>query len=298
MRRAPAATPVRVDAALLRRWPLPMPGPDGDKEARGRVLIIAGSREMPGAAILAAHAALRAGAGKLCVATAASVAGAVGCAVPEARVIALRESAAGGVDPAEARRVAEDFDAALIGPGMLDERAVHAFARAFLLRAGAAPVVLDATAMGLVCDGALPAGAQVVLTPHAGELAHLGIGDKESVLADGAGSARAAAARFGAHVAFKAAVTHIAEPGGKVWRHRGGNVGLGVSGSGDVLAGLIAGLTARGADLAQAAVWGVALHARAGEALARRRGPLGYLASELAAEVPRLLAALARRRTA
>jgi NAD(P)H-hydrate repair Nnr-like enzyme with NAD(P)H-hydrate dehydratase domain len=65
--------------------------------------------------------------------------------------------------------------------------------------------------------------------------------------------------------------------------------GLATSGSGDVLAGLVAGLLARGAEPAQAAVWAVALHARAGEALARRFGPLGTLARELAAEVPALM---------
>jgi NAD(P)H-hydrate repair Nnr-like enzyme with NAD(P)H-hydrate dehydratase domain len=65
--------------------------------------------------------------------------------------------------------------------------------------------------------------------------------------------------------------------------------GLATSGSGDVLAGLVAGLLARGAEPAQAAVWAVALHARAGAALARRFGPLGYLARELAAEVPALM---------
>jgi NAD(P)H-hydrate repair Nnr-like enzyme with NAD(P)H-hydrate dehydratase domain len=78
-----------------------------------------------------------------------------------------------------------------------------------------------------------------------------------------------------------------------VWRHEGGNAGLGVSGSGDVLAGLITGLAARGATLEQAAAWGVRLHARAGERLAGRLGVLGYLARELAIEVPALMASLA-----
>jgi ADP-dependent NAD(P)H-hydrate dehydratase len=93
-------------------------------------------------------------------------------------------------------------------------------------------------------------------------------------------------------VALKGAITHVASPDGQVWRHEGGNAGLGVSGSGDVLAGLMVGLVARGATLEQAAVWAVRLHARAGERLAGRFGVLGYLAREIAIEVPAVMAAL------
>ena len=81
----------------------------------------------------------------------------------------------------------------------------------------------------------------------------------------------------------------IASPDGAAWIHEGGNAGLAMSGSGDTLAGIVAGLVARRVTLEQAAAWGVALHARAGEMLAERVGPLGYLARELAAEIPGLL---------
>ena len=88
-----------VTTQLLHEWPLPMPGAEGDKEERGHVLVLGGSREMPGAVILAATAALRAGAGKLTVATGASVAQLVASAMPEARVIGLAETEAGGFLP-------------------------------------------------------------------------------------------------------------------------------------------------------------------------------------------------------
>ena len=104
---------------------------EGDKEERGRVLIIAGSREMPGAVILAAKAALNAGAGKLTVATAASVAQSGRAAMlPEARVIELPETEAGGIASSAIERVIEllrTADAALIGPGMQDEQAICDF---------------------------------------------------------------------------------------------------------------------------------------------------------------------------
>ncbi|HZA97112.1 MAG TPA: NAD(P)H-hydrate dehydratase, partial [Burkholderiaceae bacterium] len=117
---------IDVDDEFLHRWPLPQPNAEGDKEERGRVLIIAGSREMPGAVILAANAALHAGAGKLMVATAASVARLVAPAIPEARVVALPETKAGGIDQRAIERVREllsHVDAVLIGPGMQDEPA-------------------------------------------------------------------------------------------------------------------------------------------------------------------------------
>ena len=85
----------------------------------------------------------------------------------------------------------------------------------------------------------------------------------------------------------------IAAPNGACWRHDTDQPGLGTSGSGDVLAGIIGGIAARGAPLVQAAAWGVAVHARAGLALSERFGPIGYLASELPAEIPRLMHHLA-----
>jgi hydroxyethylthiazole kinase-like uncharacterized protein yjeF len=130
---------------------------------------------------------------------------------------------------------------------------------------------------------------QAIVTPHAGEMAHmLGI-SKKQVLADPSAAARAAARRWGVMVVLKGATTVIAAPNGQSWRHEGGNIGLAVSGSGDVLAGVIGGLAARGAPLEQAGAWGVTLHAQAGDTLAERHGPLGYLASEIAAEIPKLM---------
>ena len=80
---------ILIDDALLSDWPLPMPSDEGDKEERGRLLVIGGSRQMPGAVILAATAAMRAGAGKLAIATGASVAQLVALAIPESRVIEI-----------------------------------------------------------------------------------------------------------------------------------------------------------------------------------------------------------------
>ena len=146
-------------------------------------------------------------------------------------------------------------------------------------------VVLDAYAMGAV-DTKAPGRANVVLTPHAGEMAHLTGLPKEAVAAEARARARAASDAWHAGVVLKGATTWIAFPGEPDWRHGGGDVGLATSGSGDTLAGLVGGLAARGVALLDAALWGVRLHALAGERLAARHGRLGYLARELGEEVP------------
>lgn len=285
---------VHVDAAALRAWPLPMPSGDGDKEVRGHVLIVGGSREMPGAVILAATAAMRAGAGKLTIATGASVAQLVAMTIPESRVLGLPENAKGGFD-ANAfdllDPVADQIDAILIGPGMQDEAASAQLVAALLARlhGSETSIVLDANAMGIVRRENFRFAQPVILTPHAGEMAHLSGASKEAIADDPDQHAASAAARWNAVVALKGARTLVVSAQGERWQHEGGNVGLASSGSGDTLAGIIAGLCARGASLTQATCWGVALHAAAGEALAQRMGLLGYLAREIPGEIPALM---------
>ncbi len=287
-----------LDDDALRRWPLPAPG-DGGKTDRGLALIVGGTREIPGAVVLAATAALRAGAGRVTVATPASVAPWVALAVPEARVIALEETASGAI-AATAARALEDLsdktDSLLVGPGLLNERETWEATAALLPLFPRQRIVLDAGAMG-VAGKTHGLGVRfprpILLTPHAGEMASLTDAARETVEAHAPSAALQGALAWNAVVALKGAITHIAAPDRRIWRHEGGNAGLGTSGSGDVLSGTIAGLLARGATLEQAAAWGVALHARAGVRLAARYGTLGYLAREIPAEVPALLDALA-----
>lgn len=288
----PAALQARsIDDALLAAWPLPQPDEAADKDGRGRLLIVAGSAGMPGAAVLAATAALRAGAGRLRIATATSIARDVALLMPEARVFALPETAQGGLDPIGVPALAAQagkVGALLVGPGLQDEAGVFEFVRLLLTRFRGATVILDALAMD-VASSRYPFEQPVLLTPHAGEMAHLIGHGRAAVRADPAAAALQGARRWRATVALKGARTVIATPGGELWEHRAEQPGLATSGSGDVLAGLIAGLVARGAPLEQAAAWGVALHARAGARLAERIGPLGFLARELPGEVPALL---------
>lgn len=288
----------RVTPALLRRMPLPQPRGDADKEARGRALVVGSSLCSPGAAVLSGLAALRSGAGKVRVAMPRSLAAAMLIAMPEAGVLALPETRRG--DPARASggpiaAALAGTDAALIGPGLTDERAAHALVRAVLARAAGPQFVIDGVALtGLWRASAVVAkhARKLVITPHAGEMAALTGLTKAQVLADAPGIAGRVAKHLGCLVVLKGADTFIVQPAGSGFVHRGGVAGLGTAGSGDVLAGLMVGLMARGATALQAALWAVHVHARAGRVLSRRVGPLGFLARELLAEIPALLNAL------
>ncbi|HEY8047972.1 MAG TPA: NAD(P)H-hydrate dehydratase [Ramlibacter sp.] len=280
-----------LDASALRDWPAPAVADDADKEVRGRVLVAGGSSEIAGAVQLAAVSALRAGAGKLVIATAQSVAVQMSRAVPEARVIAIRENKDGSFEPGGIAAMDKAFDglgAVLAGPGLAESPGNVDFIRALLDQCRSVPVVLDAFAM----DAVVEVGRftqPVLVTPHAGEMAHLlGIA-KDEVVRDAQRVARLAASAWNAVVALKGATTWIATPEGACWRHACREPGLATSGSGDVLAGLVAGFAARGLALEQACAWGVVMHAMAGETLSKKMGPLGYLARELPREVPALM---------
>ncbi len=296
MKSPKSPAPIPITPALLRGWPLPRHDNGDDKEGRGRIYVVGGSAQIPGAVLLAALASLRAGAGQLKIATARSVAPSVAVAVPEAWVVPLAETAGGGLDPSSAGDITHDAnnaDAVLFGPGMMDAGATSALLHACLPQIEKPTLVLDAAP--LACLGDAPdllhgLKENVIVTPHAGEMASVLGRDKAEIKADPLGAAREAAGRLKAVVAMKGSETFIAAPDGRVYVNRYGSIGLATSGSGDTLAGIIAGLAARGADPVQATVWAVYLHARAGEVLARRVGPLGFLARELLAEIPALMA--------
>jgi hydroxyethylthiazole kinase-like uncharacterized protein yjeF len=276
-----------VTPAQLREWPLPSADDSDSKEDRGRVLIVGGSLQVPGGVLLAGTAALRAGAGKLQLATAGAAALPLAIAIPEALVMPLPCNARGDIVRASAqvRKAATHANAIAIGSGMSSTPASCNVAR-MLMDAAGGTLVLDAGALGACMQGG---DCQPILTPHPGEMAKLTGEDVDVVTAHAAEIATTFAAERNAIVVLKGPTTHIAHPDGRMWVHRGGVAGLGTSGSGDVLAGLIAGLAARGAAPEQAAVWGVWLHARAGKRLSQRLGTVGFLAREIAAEVPALL---------
>ena len=288
----PTSDTTVVTAAVLRDWPLPEPG--AGKESRGRTLIIGGSTTTPGAVLLGAEAALRSGAGKLQVATVESLAGAVAVALPEAMVVPLAESRGGGIAPSAAEELLElanDADSVLLGPGMTDPDATWELMNAFVPGLST-PLILDALALIRLNDD--PAHVRhlqrrVTLTPNRKELAMvLGL-EEDEIDEDPGRAAVELAKRSAATVTAGGEESWTASPDGRTWRDPSGGVGLGVSGSGDVFAGIVTGLCARGASPEQAAVWASFLHGRAGDRLASTIGRVGFLARELPAQVPLVL---------
>jgi hydroxyethylthiazole kinase-like uncharacterized protein yjeF len=287
--------PVAVTPQTLRSWPLPEAG--SDKHSRGTVLVFGGSRRTPGAVLLAGEAALRAGGGKLQIATVAGIADPLAVAVPEAGVVGLAETADGHVAATAAKDLlvaAQGTSAVLLGPGLMDvDLAQKLLAEVVPQLEG--PVVVDALASAYVTehpDGLQHLQGQCVLTLNPSELAHTLETDEGEVERDAMAAASSLAGRTGAVVLCGGKDKCVATPDGRGWVVRAGGPGLGVSGSGDVQSGIVTGLIARGAEPAQAAVWGAFLHGMAGERLASRVGPVGFLARELLPEVPRELAEL------
>lgn len=286
-------SPAELTRSALRDFPLPVQT-DGDKDEHGRLLIVAGSREVPGAALLSARAALRAGAGKVRIATVESVAPAMALHMVEALIVPLQEDEEGGCAAGAVETVAkqlERMNAIVAGPGMRSGAVSTDIARVIL--ESCKSVALDAGLLHCLPEvDAICRKSEVppILLPHVRELASLLETSEDQVAADRLGAAHRAADRYGAFILAKGADSFIAAPDGRCWTYRGGAPGLGIAGSGDVLSGIAGALLARGAEPLTALLWAVLLHGEAGEMLSAKIGPVGFLARELPEEIPALLA--------
>jgi hydroxyethylthiazole kinase-like uncharacterized protein yjeF len=287
--------PTALDADLLRAWPLPI-DEHGDKLTRGTVLVIAGSTTTAGAALLAGTAALRMGAGRLQIATAAPISMGLSIAMPEALVLPLPVDSDNHLLADQATATLADpvanAQAILIGPGMVGIGAIRAIVEQIADSMSAEGVVVaDAAALQAIAStdrgvsGAL--GKRLVLTPNRDELqnlvAALGVTESDD------DAATRAAEELGAVITSFGDVTSFDE---RRWRATAATPGLGTSGSGDVLAGLVAGAAARCGDPAQAACWATYVHGTTGNRLSERLGTMSFIARELLDEVPHVLAEL------
>ena len=288
--------------AITQRWVarnLPARPERAHKGDFGRVLVIAGSIDYPGAALLAALGAMRAGAGVVRVAAAESVVARVSGTIPELTWMALDEEAPGLIAPGGWRRVtteSDGYDATLIGPGLGRQPATLRRTRQ-LIGSLTPPTVVDADGLNALADGSgwwQSLRAPLVLTPHPGEFARL-TGEAAPSGDDDAGRASAAAAaalRWGQVVVLKGAHTVVAEPGGEPLQSEIASPALATAGSGDVLAGVIVAFLAAGVSPAVAAGCGVAVHGAAGLLAADRIGSAGVMARDIAALLPEAIAQL------
>lgn len=280
---------------VLQAFPLPDAPGETDKNSRGRVLAVVGSRGAPGAALLSGVAALRAGAGKVQLAIPRTIGTGVGVAFPEAGILGLRETRCGEPQP-EPRTSFEtavrDADAILVGPGIMDRLAAKNLATTVLHARVDGAIALDALALCEVrkfADLVRECRGRVVLTPHHGEMAALLGIEKSEITSEPLKYAVEVARELDAIVILKSSTTYIVQPSGEAWEHVGGVVGLGTAGSGDVLGGILTGLLARGADPLAASLWAVVTHAQAGRTLTQKQGEIGFLARELLPLIPKFL---------
>jgi NAD(P)H-hydrate epimerase len=274
----------------------------GHKGTFGKVLVIAGSLDYAGAALLVCRAAGRAGAGLVTLAVPESLQPLFAAKVVEATTMALPEDDVEEVDPEPAisRILDHDHDAIVLGPGLRPGLATTDLVRLLLAAPDddPAPMVLDAEALrSMATLGEWWTGnlRPCVLTPHPGEFERLraGAGVEPSSDGDLAGddaarraAAEAAAKAWGQVVVLKGARTVIAEPDGTVTIAPFENPALASGGTGDVLAGIIAALLAQGLATGPAARLGVYLHGTAGDIVRERIGDAGLLASDLPDTIP------------
>lgn len=235
---------------FLRTWPLPQPSAGDDKNSRGTVSILAGDPMMPGTAILPALAAFHAGAGKVQLATPREIVHHVALAVLESSVVPFPDSHRGERFQALTKRLSR-ATAILVGPGMLGSHELSSLIARFLPFGEKATWIFDAGAMECLTHEPKVAkrlAGRLIITPHQAEMARLLNCEEREVTADPARVAEEFAAEHGIITVLKGNQTFIADPEGAVYRNDAGGSGLATSGSGDVLAGIIAGLAARGAS--------------------------------------------------
>ncbi|MYE05994.1 MAG: NAD(P)H-hydrate dehydratase, partial [Chloroflexi bacterium] len=265
---------------------------DGHKGTFGRVLVIAGSARYPGAAILAARGAYRAGAGLVTIATPQSIASHMVAAVPEATLLPLPEHDEGVISGFAAWEVVRDelpgIDSVVIGCGFGRHDHSGKFVREFLISpevSAVKGVVVDADGLNLLAadmSGLPNAVAPVVLTPHPGEMGTLTGTTADDVQRQRLTLSRDCAAEWNCHVVLKGANTVVASPDHRARVSEVAQPALATAGTGDVLSGTIGALIAQGLEPFDAATLGVYLHGDAGNRAARARGTIGVTAGDVA----------------
>ena len=264
---------------------LPLRDGYGAKWNFGRLLAICGSKQMPGAALMACGSALRTGVGLVELAATDSVTAALAVRQPEC-ILRTLPGEDGGICPADLPLLLPHLQrasAVLCGCGLGTGTAQAAFLRTWLPSLKA-PTVLDADALNLLVQAPQllhQVQAPLILTPHAVEFHRLSGYSVDEILADPVEIASAYAVQNNVVVVLKGGKTTVANPNGGVWQLDAPNSGMAKGGSGDVLAGLIAGFLAQDCTPYFAAVLGVYVHALAGDLAARELGIRAMLPTDV-----------------
>lgn len=273
---------------------------DANKGSFGRVLVVAGSINYIGAAYLACSGAMRVGAGLVTLATASSLQPILAAKLTETTYLPLPESSPGLISDEASDLILNElknYQALLLGCGLGQSGQTVSFIREILFQQELVlpPLILDADAINTLAK--TPGWWQkltddAILTPHPGEMARLTGFSVTEMQTDRAGMAKKMASEWDKTIVLKGAYTVIAAPDGRCRISPVANPGLASAGTGDVLAGVIAGLVAQGLNLFDAATLGVWLHAQAGEMVKAELGDAGMLASDLLPVLPKVIKGL------
>jgi hydroxyethylthiazole kinase-like uncharacterized protein yjeF len=271
--------------------------PTGHKGDYGHALVVAGSVGKSGAAVLASWAALRVGAGLVTVATPEPVLPTVAAHTPEIMTEALPATETGSISLrslADGRfeSILKGKRALAIGPGLTTHHETEQFVRTVVGNRSPVPIILDADGLNAFAGQAKKLNGQentIVLTPHPGELSRLLGCSTSEVQARRLAVAHQAAVDWNCYIVLKGHQTLVAAPDGRTWVNPTGNPGMGTAGTGDVLSGMIAGLTAQyGADFWGAVLrFAVYLHGLAGDLAAAKVGEAPLMATDLIRFIPR-----------
>jgi NAD(P)H-hydrate epimerase len=274
----------------VKKW-LPRRPALAHKGTFGRVLVVAGSKGMTGAASLAGEAALRSGAGLVTVAVPETLHSIMEEKLTEVMTAPLPDTGNGSLSREALQRILlllENMDVLAIGPGLSQAPEVITLIRE-LIPSLKIPCVLDADALNALAGetGILKKlQAPAVITPHPGEMARLMGVSPKFVQEDRIGNALKAAAAWNVVTLLKGARTVVAAPDGIVYINPTGNQGMATGGSGDVLTGIIASLIAQGLKPAHAAAAGAYLHGLAGDLAAGVKGMMGLIAGDILSALP------------
>ena len=290
-------TPTQVS-----QWVPPRP-PASHKGTYGRVLVVAGSTGMTGAAALASEAALRAGAGLVTLATPKHLNPVLEGLLPEVMTLALPETDAGSLSVSATSAIlefAEKTKSVLaIGPGLSQHPdtvlLVHQLVRENREQGLNLRMVVDADGLNALSQAPEVIsllGREAILTPHPGEMSRLTSSSVRSLEADRIRTAQQFASEHNLTLVFKGAPTVTGLANGDVWINSTGNPGMATGGMGDVLTGIIAGLMAQGVSSERAAALGVYIHGLAGDMTAEVLGMHGLIASDVLKAVPRAISSL------
>ncbi len=285
----------KISASLVRSLILPRKR-DSHKGSFGHVLVVAGSRNMSGAAVLCANGALRAGAGLVTAAVGKSIARVVLAKLrPESMSYSLSENNTGTLSFKAAGEIIsfikkKKVTSVAIGPGLGQNREVTSFVKKIISCVNL-PVVLDADGLNALAASDLNnTTAKLIVTPHPGEMSRLTGMSVSEIQKRRPETAFAIAKQYGAVCVLKGAGTVVSD-GKKVFVNTTGNPGMAKGGSGDVLAGMIAALIGQVKEprLLNAALCGVFLHGLAGDISAKEKTQIGLLPGDISERIPAVL---------